>query len=216
MKFRVENELRFVVVDDTNRARPFKYRWRRLAEAAASFENGEMPTRDSQRSKLYEAERTVEWERLGSKAMTLNECQAFVDKVLASKYVKGKYGDKYAVWVRDGRGSPRGRVTSRMGGWQMLLPTHARTTWYVLHEVAHVLVGTRYEHRWPFAMVELDLVRHFMGADAERALKLAFRTKKVKFGPKRDSYMSEEQREQARNRLASARAAKVAAGTPES
>jgi putative metallohydrolase (TIGR04338 family) len=191
--------------------------------------------RDSQKQKVYDAERCMQieprlmrpykvlrvddtgpeprrWiEKKPGLAMTLPECQAYVDKLLGSAYMQRKYGYRSGrprkVNVKQGRGggaacSP---VTIELGVW-------ARQPIVILHEIAHCLTwGVGADHGWEFTACLLDLVRHSMGKDAHDKLRASYDDHKVKYRqPRKRGPVSEEQRAVLVERLAAARTAKAA------
>ena len=114
-------------------------------------------------------------------ALTLKECQKFVDKVIARKYVLEAYGiqAKRPITVLDGRGRRKACATFYYGQRAIKLPRWARTRYVILHEVAHHLTDLN-GHKAEFASCLLDLVRHFMGKESAEALQGAYHLKGVK------------------------------------
>lgn len=177
--------------------------------------------RDAQRSKVYKAEGAVKWESYDAHRTftTVDDVQQWVDAFFERAYIKRRYVHFYSkharsqVWVKDGRGSARGRATvGPYGGSVIEMPPHSRKTWYVLHELSHHLAGLSSDHHWLFVSVYLDLVRHIYGADAEKEFKAALRKHNVRWTPKRTRTMSEEQKAAGTARLARHRAERFAAG----
>ena len=86
--------------------------------------------------------------------LTLQECASLIAKVL-----KGKPLPR----LKDGRGCVRGRATAGT----IILPRYARRDWYVLHEVAHVIMERRYDrmkyacHGPEFVRVYVDLIQRW-------------------------------------------------------
>jgi putative metallohydrolase (TIGR04338 family) len=138
-----------------------------------------MPKIKDQAGRLYSAE-----ELSGIKygdAITLKQCQKFVDKILSRKYVLDNYGiqARRPITVLDGRGRRNACATFRHGQRVIKLPKWARTKFVILHEVAHHLTDLN-GHRPEFASCLLDLVRHFMGKESADALQGAYHLKGVK------------------------------------
>lgn len=131
-----------------------------------------------QASRLYAAE-----ELSGIKygdALTLKECQKFVDKVIARKYVVESYRTLHKVTVLDGRGRRSACATNHYEeGRAIKLPKWSRNRYVILHEVAHHLTFLD-GHKAEFASCLLDLVRHFMGKESAEALQGAYHLKGVK------------------------------------
>jgi len=137
---------------------------------------GNMAKVKDQARRLYAAE-----ELSGIKygdTMTLKECQKFVDKVMARKYVKANYRT-LKITVLDGRGRRSACATFFHGGRAIKLPKWSRNKFVILHEVAHHLTHLD-GHRPVFASCLLDLVRHFMGKESADALQGAYFYKGVK------------------------------------
>lgn len=194
-----------------------------------------MKVRDSQRQKVYDAERLVPWDR---KFASIEECKAFVDKVTNSPYVVKHYGSERKIVVDDPRPclthkvahcgacvtTARVRkapdVTVRAGRgshaspWNgVTLGKHHYNELIVIHELVHVLVGSEGGawHNWRFCATYLDLVRHAIGKETHDELKAAFKAHRVKFtAPRAKRELTEEQRQVLRERIAKARAAKLA------
>jgi len=142
--------------------------------------------RDSQRSRLYSAERvlsnrdehgqpcgSVDW-------TTVAEVQAFVDRVTRSRWWKSRSRVGKIV-VKDGRGGMSARAYRSRGQSVIAIPRWARTRRVVLHELSHHLTPwTAAAHGNLFAANLVDLVRRWMGPDEAEALKESFRQAKVR------------------------------------
>jgi putative metallohydrolase (TIGR04338 family) len=168
--------------------------------------------RDSQREKVYRSERST-IQNMGRKDMTIEECQAYIDKITSQKWFTKNFGGSWGVRVEHGRG----------GGWALggrygliTLGVWARREPVVLHELTHLIITNRHNnsaawHGWEFCAVYLQLVQHYMGRDAAEALKSAYKGNKVRFrAPRKRKPLTEEQKAVLRDRLAVARAAKAA------
>jgi putative metallohydrolase (TIGR04338 family) len=116
-----------------------------------------------------------------SEALTLQECQKFVDKIISRKYVIEKYGiqAQRPIVVLDGRGRRKACATIYYGKRAIKLPKWARGKYVILHEVAHHLTNLD-GHKPEFASCLLDLVRHFLGKESADALQGAYHYKGVK------------------------------------
>jgi putative metallohydrolase (TIGR04338 family) len=137
-----------------------------------------MPKIQDQAGKLYSAE-SISGLKQHRGTLTLKECQAFTNKVLARKYVKDKYGSIPKITILDGRGR-RSACATGFGSFRVIkLPLWARNEFVILHEVAHHLTQLN-GHRPEFASCLLDLVRHFLGKDSADALQGAYHLKGVK------------------------------------
>ena len=129
--------------------------------------------RDNQRSKVYAAERDANhlhgWGRFESVA----DIQAYVDGLGLKVRIKVE------ARPRANRGCARPWKNS------IHLPVFAWTPMYVLHEVAHCLWPGSPGRAWhgpTFVAGYLELVWHFMGAEAWDALRAAFESGNVKIG----------------------------------
>lgn len=160
--------------------------------------------RDSQRQKVYDAERIAfEHDFKLQKRYDvggIEGAQAIVDKVFASQFMLAKYKPaKPSPTVVAGVGQRR-RGCYRYSTNEIHLPEWARQNWYVLHEVAHALTPTakgrdgQAPHGQKFAECYLLLVRLYMGRHYSDRLEAAFKTKNVKYKPKRAYTISDEER----------------------
>jgi len=145
-----------------------------------------MSVRDSQRGKLYKAEKILEV--LSRRLETIPEIETFLMQVLTKAPIKRRYGDHLqgVIKIRDGRGATIARGCAAY----IKLPKWARCEYIVLHEIAHTIVDRRHGdtvagHGREFAATYLDLVRFGMGVEAYDVLKASFKAHRVKFRPKR-------------------------------
>lgn len=148
-----------------------------------------LKARDSQRAKLYAAERCAfgeEWtEKIedGDLAATVRyvrqvEASATWRKILAKS---GLNPLADGLEIADGRGCRAARGSRA----RLTLPVWARTRPVILHEMAHAATGDRAKHNWPFAAAYLLLVGTFMGSEARDRLKEEFRKARVRYTPPR-------------------------------
>lgn len=167
-----------------------------------------MAVRDSQRSKLYAAERAA-WKRYGATDNfgSTYEVQEWVNMITRSRFWKSyvvphfqdadhpdtlpsltgwqrwTLASRYRmIQVRDGR-ARRSACGSRLGYIKM--PRWSRTKWIVLHEIAHVVQTEWPAHGRQFARIYLDLVRRFIAPEAAQELKRAYIEKHVRSSKKR-------------------------------
>ena len=157
--------------------------------------------RDSQRSKVYKAEdslnaRKDKFPKLYERFDDLKQLQHYVDRITESKwwqkYDAPNMGEKDGILlakpeevvVQDGRGRRRAMaVAYRMGG-EIHMPRWARYRLIILHELAHILQSQRPAHGRQFCQVYIDIVRRFAGKKESEALKQAFKNGKVKWTKK--------------------------------
>jgi putative metallohydrolase (TIGR04338 family) len=169
--------------------------------------------RDSQRSKVYKAERVLL--RFAKPLREVSDVERYLKKELKRKAITSRYPDAAdAFRVKDGRGTRRALA---YGDHTISIPLWARNEAIVLHEAAHVIttrhINTRQAaaHGWQFCEALLVLVRFIMGAEAHDALKKSFKDNKVRFTkPRERKPLTDEQRAVLAARLAAARAAKAA------
>jgi putative metallohydrolase (TIGR04338 family) len=136
--------------------------------------------RDSQRSKLYTAETVLHGK---PDFKTVQECQAFVDEVMASRYVKARW--KQYIRVEPGYGQTN--ATADPTGGVIKLPLWSRQRAVILHEMAHCLNDQRRAYAWhgpEFAGLLLTLVHHVMGAESATKLRESFRVNRVRYNLK--------------------------------
>jgi hypothetical protein len=130
--------------------------------------------RDSQRSKLYSAERAA---KLGGIVFkTEAEIQEYVDKLTHSVWFQARWSRR-RIPVR----VKRDGSTWSQGGWSGLhiAPCHM-VEWVVLHEVAHVVAEAHHMHDAQYAAIFLALVTHEIGPEAGARLREQFKLKRVK------------------------------------
>ena len=180
------------------------------------------PKSDSQKSKLYTAERTTPWTEDQKRILTNDEVEALANKAVA--WLEKKHGYKIGG-VQHFKFSPRGNggAWANRSAWQgntmMFTPT-SRKPWVVLHEAAHLVKlsahpefdGDLRDHGWVFCDIYLKLVSHFLGAAARDALKASMKTNKVRYRPKRTRNVSPEARQAASERMRKAREARELTG----
>lgn len=130
--------------------------------------------RDTQKSRVYAAERAAAGVDHWVQTIPNGELQGWVDNVLARRGVQARWGrcDIDVVLKRGGSAySWGGRIT---------LPKGARNPWVVLHEIAHELTRATRSHGPEFAGVYLYLVRTVIGDDAGKAILAAYREHRVR------------------------------------
>lgn len=145
--------------------------------------------RDSQKQRLYHAQRLANIYQSVDNAMTLKESQKFVNKVISHQgtrklYEKYKFTfDNYPaeIIVESSSGS---HATMRFRGNGIVrlirLNTFGRNKFTILHEIAHHLTWGREAHGPEFADTLISLVSKYLGKDEATKLKNAFNEKRVK------------------------------------
>jgi|SRR5215212_4538479 len=143
--------------------------------------------RDSQRSRVYKAERAA-WENFDTPEFrTVAQCQEYVNDVTYTRFWDERFTDGWyldpevRIEVSDGRG--RRSAAAFCDEDRIALPKWARNRLVILHELAHILVnGNRSlaSHGPEFVSMYLSLVREFEGEDEAQKLHEAFETHRVK------------------------------------
>ena len=153
---------------------------RELATRLHAARGGVRGCRDSQKARLYAAEREALHLRPDNFRVTLDEAQALVNKVLRRlpadpALTRLSLAGRKVIRVEPGRngGMAYGSLI-RLGVW-------GRRRAVVLHEVAHCVCGSHPSHGPDFARIFLKIVRRFWGREAERELRAAFKRHRVKY-----------------------------------
>jgi putative metallohydrolase (TIGR04338 family) len=176
-----------------------------------------MRVRDTQRSKVYEAERAAFRDHVEANEglREVADIKAFVRHVFSLKRVQDAFPRAVTEWrsgapnVHDGRGRRRA-----CGGINFIsMPLWSRCKWIVLHELAHTIsFRTQYHiaaHGWEYAATYLTLVRCVLGVEAHDLLKAQFKAHRVRFrAPTKRAPLSPERRAQLVATLAAARASR--------
>lgn len=172
-------------------------------------------TRDSQQSRMYEAERTVRREGLTGKIFpTLMHAGDQLRFIQRSKWFQRTFGNHRIILEKKRSGS------CAQGGYGIIhLPPDdwALTEMVLLHELAHCVRprdgwaslydngGWGQAHGREFCHTFLILVQHYIGTKAAQRLRQEFRTRRVRYTQKRT--LSEAQLTTLRERLRTHRAA---------
>jgi len=176
--------------------------------------------RDSQRSKVYAAERAA-WAELiklrpeldvtYTKADAIRELRALAErKRITTNYPRALWLAKVEVTISNRGGScyPGWTPRIRLGSW-------ARTRHFViLHEAAHQLQSRESSaHGWEFCDAHLALWRARYGVDAAKVLEHHYKAAKVRYRkPRAKKVLTPDQKAVLSERLAVARAAKLGKG----
>lgn len=132
------------------------------------------PPRDSQRERLYAAEREVA-AAMRDLLPTVGEMQAFVDEILGSRWLQSRFGNRMLgpITVLNGHGQRAATAHCFMSTINM--PKGTRSKFIVIHEVCHILTDRFYgqdtteAHGPQFATFELMLVSHILGTRLPRS-----------------------------------------------
>lgn len=176
-----------------------------------------MSARDSQKTKVYHAEYVLLKEGMAGRERlaTVEEMQAWVDKITASAWWRKRYPRVTKITVQPGAGQRRAlafpyrRIIS--------MPKWSRTKGIILHEITHLVVPTHLAaHGWEYCAEYLAIVKHFLGKADHDALKAAFDSERVRYRkPRKRAPLTPEQKAVLVERLAVARAAKEAKAAAE-
>lgn len=173
--------------------------------------------RDSQRSKVYKAERAA-FSTLAvanERHESVQDIEKFLRHVYSLKRVQDSFplarlGEWY-VRVKDGR-----RCRSAYGSHSMInMPRWSRISWVILHELSHTITQREESrrvagHGWQFCENYLRLVLLVLGREAHDALKDSFKAHRVRFSkPRQRAPLSPERKAQLLATLAAARAART-------
>ena len=171
--------------------------------------------RDSQRSKVYAAERAIPQ---GRELASIPEIEKYIKRKMKLKGFKKRWPGIHGLRVMDGRGRRSACGWGQHGVCFIKIPRWYRNEIIVLHELAHGILWNedRYNehppHGWRFARTMLDLVRYYMGQEAAAALRKSFVKHRVKYNaPRKGKPLSPEARAAACRRLEEARRKKKVA-----
>jgi putative metallohydrolase (TIGR04338 family) len=118
--------------------------------------------------------------------LSLGECQQYINKVVASKYVRENYRSSIFrdIFVTDGRGRRTGAASWGFHKGSMKpvvkLPIRFRNEYVILHELAHHFAGLSQGHKSAFTTVLLGLVKEFLGEEQHHKLLTEFAKNGVK------------------------------------
>lgn len=175
--------------------------------------------RDSQRQKVYDAEKIAFGYVAGGEPDArydvggIDGAQALIDAVFASEFLREKYDCRRAApRVVQGHGN-RDRGCFKRKKNEIHLPRWTQQKWYVLHEAAHALTqeiprDVEPAHGVTFAKCYVDLVRVYMSRFHALSLEAAYMEKRVKFKPKRAYRISDAERARRAERARGLAAAK--------
>lgn len=149
-------------------------------------ELGIKSARDSQKSRLYNAENLALIPHPANRKVTLEEAQELVNRALKRipKDPAVRQMAREGIWkvrVTAGRGGGHAECygrTIRLGVW-------GRQLFVVYHELAHCVCRPHEKHGRDFARVYLKIIRRFMGKDAAEKLRAAYKVNGVKYQPER-------------------------------
>lgn len=177
--------------------------------------------RDSQRAKLYAAERAAFKDASGRRFASADEVAAYVARVTGTQWFRRIFGSCHNFRLIPATGPYSFQQgTTGLGRYTLAIHAKQRVEWVVLHEIAHAVRMSGYRmkpnapkawmtktgaaHGREYAATYLLLVQHYMGADAARRLRAAYRQHRVRYTKPRR--LTPAQRAAAAERLAGYRA----------
>lgn len=135
---------------------------------------------DSQRQKLYNAERSVS---VGKIFKNLRQAQAFLEEVLDSTWFRSRFG-KVEIRMEMTKGWTRS-YCRRSSKLIRMLPQHLNER-VIIHELTHALVPAPHAgHGRLFCAIYLDIVRQYLGERCYGQLLKGYRREGVKYNMKR-------------------------------
>lgn len=170
-----------------------------------------LPSTDSQRQKVYDAELEVFSRATAEKFKTRRGFAGRLNRIARSATVT-KIRKEFGLGPVRGTidvGLRRAHSRSTSYGGRVEISRTSLDEWTLLHELTHEILPRSISHHWPFAYAYLKLVSRYLGTAKAKELKAAFKKHGVRYRPKRTRNLTEEQKEILRNRLAQARANKV-------
>ena len=131
-----------------------------------------MSERDSQRSRVYKAEKEIPHGRVFN---SVKEIQDFCDRMTSSKWWQATYPNILKINVGDGRRRSSASGVRSGNTIKIAMPKFSRNELIVIHEVVHGLkkAGEAW-HGKEYCGEYLKVVRHFMGVASSKALLDAF------------------------------------------
>jgi len=147
--------------------------------------------RDSQRSRLYAAEKAAfgDPRDCALRLASMRELQDYVAAAVTDDWFRAEFGRFASLRVKDGRGTRHAYSAYDPHSGRVLLsfPRWARTRPVVLHELGHAASVQRHgmiaAHGPEFAAVFLQLAGRYLGEPAARCLRDAYRAHRVRYAP---------------------------------
>ena len=142
-----------------------------------------MRDRDSQRQRVYKAQRLFNDCYEHRRHESLGDIEEYVRKIFDNQTVIRYYARSVKL------GIPRienGRVNAKGGAEVLIFPAWARSEPVIIHEVAHCITNREYEpylhrHNWQYCDIYLRLVLIMLGVPAYDLLRESMIRHKVKF-----------------------------------
>lgn len=147
--------------------------------------------RDSQREKVYAAERIAKTLFPKDSFSTKDEVIAYVHTIIDTRWWKARFPDEIDIRPNLGSTSATGGVV--FGRGKLWLPKWSWEPWVIMHELAHILChgdrifrgfnrhGMEGAHGRNFCHWYLELIWYFMGQPEYRCLRSSFREKRAKY-----------------------------------
>lgn len=160
--------------------------------------NGTKKVRDSQRQKVYDAERAYFKWTDQYYLISRKDARDLLEKCLTSHWYHKRYANRSVVLEFSNRG------TRTIGSYhprdnKIKLMDQGCSTWVLIHELAHAVVTMEYDrgtvaaHGREYCKIYLDLVGHFLGSEHKEGLRESFKKHGVKYSkPRTDKGVSRE------------------------
>lgn len=146
--------------------------------------------RDNQRQRIYNSERDAFETKFPCDelhGLSVEECQEYIDKIVNSRWWKGRYNLRMSPRIKSGKGARH--ATARRGEHSIVLPLWARKKWVMLHELAHYACHYTPQsfrkslapHGPEFAKEYLALIQRWVGKEEADALRTSYKKNRVKY-----------------------------------
>jgi hypothetical protein len=151
----------------------------------------DLPSRDSQRQRVYDAESACFRDARIKMQATRDQLQSMADAIFSSTCVRDLLLRSGQSRRAANRTAPRidfvtdNRRAAIGTAGVVKLPAWARNKPTFLHELAHAVAPWMAMHSWAFCATMLELVREFMGQDWAERLAESYDRHRIKYTPQR-------------------------------
>jgi len=135
---------------------------------------------------VYKAEKVLRDHFENQTFETTDNVVAYIHRLTQETWFRAVFRPIVQIRVRDGRGCVDSASGGRLYayGVKMTLPRSMRTTWVILHELAHGIQTRDSEAHGPeFCALYIYLVKYVMGPKAAGALCHSFKSHGVRYQP---------------------------------
>jgi len=160
--------------------------------------DGCITRRDSQRQKVYSAEDNLKrlYQEVNIEFSSIEEISQYVNKLVRSTWAIRRWGKpRNTIQIIENK-KVRGACWARGINLSITLSRWGWNKMVVLHELSHLLSNYGASHGRHFVRTFLELVKHELGYDIQKALKKEYKRYGVRYLPKRE--LSEETRKKLR------------------